>query len=46
MSSVFELTGAAPSLREAAEVGLAHLAAVFGASAGALREPAADQAYS
>jgi lipoyl(octanoyl) transferase len=42
VSSLYELTGAAPTLREAAEVALAHLADVFGASAGALREPKAE----
>jgi lipoyl(octanoyl) transferase len=39
VSSVFELTGAAPSVRDAAESAFAHLADVFGPSAGALREP-------
>lgn len=39
VSSVFELTGAAPSVRDAAESAFAHLADVFSASAGALREP-------
>jgi len=42
VSSVYELTGAAPSVRDAAEVALTHLAEVFGASAGALREPVAE----
>lgn len=42
VSSVYELTGAAPSVREAAERALVHLAEVFGASPGALREPEAN----
>lgn len=42
VSSVLDLTGAAPALREAAEVAFAQLADVFGASAGALREPPAE----
>lgn len=46
VSSVHELTGAAPSLREAAEVAFAQLADVFGASAGALREPRGDERLS
>jgi lipoyl(octanoyl) transferase len=41
VSSVFELTGAAPSVREAAEVALTHLADVLGAAASTLHEPAA-----
>lgn len=38
VSSVRELAGAAPSVREAAERALAHLCDVFGARGGALRE--------
>lgn len=42
VSSVYDLTGAAPSVREAAEVALEHLADVFGAAAGGLGEAKAE----
>jgi lipoyl(octanoyl) transferase len=42
VSSVQDLAGAAPSVREAAERALAHLAEVFGATAGPLRESSSE----